>query len=85
MLHNSHLHETVKIVRGFTPVATGSNSGDWVSLKGYYACQVQLWITNATTVTGSAVTFAQATAVAGTGTKTLTFPGTYWKNEDLHI
>lgn len=45
----------------------------WVSLKDYAHVTAFITFKNATTVTGSAIGLAQATAVAGTGTKALAF------------
>jgi hypothetical protein len=46
-------------------------------MKNYSRATIVLQILNATTVTGSAVTVKQATAVAGTGTKALAFSTVY--------
>lgn len=80
---NSPLHDT-KTVFG-SPIigalATTNGDCDYVSLKGYAGCLVKIFVDNATTVTGGAVTLKQATAVAGTSEKALAFD-TMWANTD---
>jgi hypothetical protein len=62
-----------KIVVALHGVVPSSAAPKWVSLKDYAHVTVLVTFKNATTVTGSAIGLAQATAVAGTGTKTLAF------------
>jgi len=50
---------------------------DYVSMKGYERLTILISILNATTVTGGAVTLKQATAVAGTNEKALSFTKMY--------
>jgi hypothetical protein len=52
-----------------------STLGDttYVSLKNYRKLQIVISIADGTTVTGSTITLKQATAIAGTGEKALTF------------
>lgn len=72
---SERLTDKCKIVVGCAPalLATTAGDGDWVSMKGYKKCSIVLVILNATTVTGGAVTVLQAQAVAGTGSKALSF------------
>jgi hypothetical protein len=72
---SERLTDKVKIVTGCPPalLATTAGDGDFVSLKGYRKCTIVMSILNATTVTGGAVTLLQATAVAGTSAKALSF------------
>jgi hypothetical protein len=51
----------------------------WVSLRGYNHIQIIVSFINATTVTGSAISLSQATAVAGTSAKALAF-SVMWAN-----
>lgn len=80
---NSPLHDT-KTVFG-SPIigalATTNGACDYVSLKGYAGCLVKIFVDNATIVTGGAVTLKQATAVAGTSEKALSF-ATMYANTD---
>lgn len=73
--HTERLTDKVKIVTGCPPalLTTAAGDGDYISLKGYRKCTIVLSILNATTVTGGAVTLLQATAVAGTSAKALSF------------
>jgi len=70
---NVNLAETAKIVTAFGPAVPSSADPDWVSLKHYEKVTILIQALNATTVTGSAIALSQATAVAGTGAKTLPF------------
>lgn len=81
---NSPLH-TTKTVLG-SPIigalATTNGDCDYVSLKGYEGCLIKIFVDNATTVTGGAVTLKQATDVAATGgEKALSF-AKMWANTD---
>lgn len=70
------LHENSKIVLmspGIAAHATTAGDCGYVSMKGYNALTILMVVDNATTVTGCAVTLKQATAVAGTGEKALSF------------
>jgi hypothetical protein len=62
-------------VQATSIVALTGAGGDaaYVSLKNYRRVTVIVDILNATTVTGTAVTLKQASAVAGTGEKALAF------------
>lgn len=70
---NAGLSEQVKIVEGLLSTVPSTSTPDYVSMKGYARCCVVISVKNATTVTGSAITLKQATAVAGTSEKALAF------------
>lgn len=74
------LTDVAKFVYG-SPIigalATTNGDCDYVSLKNYSGITILLAVDNATTVTGGAITLKQATAVAGTGEKTLGFTKMY--------
>jgi len=74
------LIDTAKIVQG-SPIigalATTNGDCDYVSLKNFRRCTILIQVDNATTVTGGAITLKQATAVAGTGEKALSFSKMY--------
>lgn len=70
---NAELHEMVKMVTGLAPITPSTSTPDYVSMKHYGRLSVVLLVDNGTTVTGSAITLKQATAVAGTGEKALAF------------
>lgn len=74
------VHST-KPVTGLAPILPNSSTPDYVSLKNYGRVTAIILVDNATTVTGSAITLKQATAVAGTGEKALAFDLVY-QNED---
>lgn len=80
----NRLIDTAKIVFG-SPIigalATTNGDCDYVSLKGYERATIVIAVDNATTVTGGAVTLKQATAVAGTSEKALSF-ASYFANTD---
>jgi len=72
---NARLDEQVFLAQASAIGALTTTVGDtvYVSLKGYDRLAVIIDVTNATTVTGGAVTLQQAQAVAGTGEKPLAF------------
>jgi hypothetical protein len=70
-----------KFVIALHSVVPSSSTPKWVSLKGYNHVTAIVGFKNATTVTGSAITLQQATAVAGTSAKALAFD-TVWQNVD---
>lgn len=74
---NALLSEQVKFVEGLLGVVPSSSTPDYVSLKNYERIAVIILQKNATTVTGSAITLKQATAVAGTSEKALSFTKAY--------
>ncbi len=75
------LVETKKFVTGLAPILPSSSTPDYVSLKNYRKLTIVIIVDNNTTVTGSAITLKQATAVAGTGEKALAFT-LVWANID---
>lgn len=70
---NARLDEQCKIVTGLAPITPSTSTPDYVSLKGYERCSITIHVDNGATVTGSAITVKQATAVAGTGEKAVAF------------
>jgi hypothetical protein len=74
---NALLSEQVKVVEGLLSTVPSTSTPDYVSLKNYERCMVLIQVKNATTVTGSAITLKQASAVAGTGEKALSFSKAY--------
>lgn len=72
---NGRLDEQAHMVQATSLAALTGAAGDatYVSLKNYRRVTVIIDIANATTVTGTAVTLKQATAVAGTSEKALAF------------
>ncbi len=77
---NAKLPEQCKIVQGLGPITPSSSTPDYVSLKNYARMSVIISVDNST-VTGSAITLKQASAVAGTGEKALGF-AKYYANTD---
>lgn len=78
MIHpNAALVEQAKIVTGLAAVVPSSTTPDYVSLKGYERMTIIVSVKNATTVTGSAITVKQASAVAGTGEKAVPLTRAY--------
>jgi hypothetical protein len=70
-----------KLLNAYGPAVPSSAAPQYVSLKNYGHLTIILNVLNATTVTGSAVTLNQATAVAGTSAKALGF-ARMWANTD---
>lgn len=75
------LVDELKIVTGLACIVPSSTTPDYVAMKNYDGFLAVITVKNATTVTGSAITLKQATAVAGTGEKALAF-ALVWQNED---
>lgn len=75
------LVDSAKVVQALAPIVPSSAAPRWVSLKDYQHVSVVINVRNATTVTGSAIALQQATAVAGTGAKTLALASA-WRNLD---
>lgn len=75
------LVEDFKFVQGLPCTTPSTSTPDYVSMKGYSHLTVVIDAKNATTVTGSAITLKQATAVAGTSEKALGFDWV-WANVD---
>lgn len=74
---NAMLTEQVKPVIGLDPVTPSTSTPDYVSLKYFERICIVILVKNATTVTGSAITVKQASAVAGTGEKAVSFTKAY--------
>lgn len=70
---NGRMDEQALLVQATSMVLLASTAGKgiYVSMKNYRRMTVFIDILNATTVTGTAITAKQATAVAGTGEKPL--------------
>lgn len=77
----SALTDKIQIVEAFAPGTPSSTTPDYISLKNVQELEVLIVADNGSTVTGSAVTLHQATAVAGTGVKALAFDR-YYANID---
>jgi hypothetical protein len=80
-MFNVDLMEQINIVTAFAP-GTDINTdaeGDWVSLKGYAGCLVCFHKAAGTAGDDPSIALNQATAVAGTGVKALTFNHIYHK------
>jgi hypothetical protein len=74
MFSNSkRIADSMHTVEGLAAVVPSSSTPDYISLKNALAVEVHVYVKNATTVTGSAITLKQATAVAGTSEKALSF------------
>lgn len=73
MIQNQKLLELGKIENALAPVVPSTASPKWVSLKGYGRATVIIQGSNDSTGSASAIALSQATAVAGTGAKTLGF------------
>jgi hypothetical protein len=71
----------MKIINAYGPGTPSTAAPQYVSMKNYNHLTIVLSGLNATTVTGSAVTLLQATAVAGTSAKALAF-SKQWANND---
>lgn len=70
---NAMLIEQTKPVMVLAPVAPSTTTPDYVSMKGFSRLCFLINVLNGTTVTGSAISLTQATAVDNTGGKTLAF------------
>lgn len=73
-----HIH----FVEALKPTTPSSTTPAYISTKNAKAIGVLIHVANATTVTGSAITLKQATAVAGTSEKALGLPF-YYKVVDV--
>lgn len=74
---NGLLVEQSKIVTGLAPITPSTSTPDYVSMKNYNRLTAIIIVDNGATVTGSAITLKQATAVAATGEKALSFSTVY--------
>lgn len=78
MLNESALLvEQMKIVVGLSAITPSTSVPDYVCLKNYNRMTAVIQINNGATVTGTAITLKQATAVANTGEKALAFSTVY--------
>ena len=77
MFAGKNLPDVIGIVGGLAPVTPSSSVPDYISLKDVDSVEVVIFGLNGTTVTGSAITLLQATAVANTGEKALAFSKYY--------
>jgi hypothetical protein len=68
-------------VFGLGPVTPSTSTPDYISLKNVRHVTAVVQVLNGSTVTGSAITLKQATAVAGTAEKALAYD-TVWQNVD---
>lgn len=66
-----------KWVTGLAPITPSTSTPDYVSLKGHHKLTAVIVVDNGSTVTGSAITLKQATAVDGTDEKALEFDWVY--------
>ena len=78
---SKRLVDSAKIVTGLAPITPSTSTPDYVSLKDYQHFTAIIMVDNGNTVTGSAITLKQATAVAGTGEDVLAFTKV-WRNVD---
>lgn len=76
------LHENVQQVTGLVMTVPSTTTPQYISVRDYRRVRITIKVKNATTVTGSAITLKQATAIAGTGEKPLAFTEVY-ANTDL--
>lgn len=83
MFSSNLLFENCKLVHGFAAAVatTATSTADIVSMKNHRKCVAIIQVLNGTTVTGSAITLLQSTAVAGTSAKALAFTK-MWANLD---
>lgn len=72
---SARLDEQLPVVVAAGGLLLTSTLGDttYISLKNYKGVEILVWIADGTTVTGSTITLKQATAIAGTSEKALTF------------
>src|SRR5262245_20287671 len=74
---NALLLEQCKVVLGLGAIVPSSSTPDYVSMKGFSRCLILIFVKNATTVTGSAITVKQATNVAAGSEKAVSFTTAY--------
>ncbi len=82
---NNRLMEGANIQSAFVPIdlQTAANDGDWVSMKNYERCACVLFKAVGTAGDDPTITMEQATVVAGTDAKALTFTDIYTKQGAL--
>jgi hypothetical protein len=78
---NLRICENGQLAAGFLPVnmATAANTGAFVSMKNYKHCAIVLYKDGGASGEDPTITVQQATAVAGTSAKALTFTDIYTK------
>jgi hypothetical protein len=81
MIRNFAFPEGARVLCPVNGVAPSSTTPAYVSLKGYQRCAIIISGVNGATVTGSAITLKQATAVANTGEKALGFSNMYARTD----
>jgi hypothetical protein len=81
MYGGGNLIDDIHVVEGLAPATPSTSTPDYISLKDCRDVGVLIHVKNGTTVTGSAITLKQATAVAGTSEKALAFT-TYFSVSD---
>ena len=74
--------DAIKPIFALKSAVPSSAAPQWVAMNNYGHITIFILQTNATTVTGSAITLKQAVDVSGTSSKTLAFK-TYWSNTDV--
>lgn len=79
----STLADVVEVAVGLASTVPSSSTPKYVSLKDADVVEAKITVLNGTTVTGSAITLNQATAVAGTSAKSLPFT-TYYQCLDAN-
>jgi len=80
----ANLVQKTQIVSGFVPVdLQTAQSGDWVSMKNHNHLTVVFFKGAGTAGDDPTITMAQATVVAGTDTKALTFTDIWYKQNTV--
>lgn len=81
------LAEHFNVAEGFLPInmATGANAGDWVSMKNYSELHIVFFGAPGAAAEPATITVEQASAVAGTGAKALTFTTYYLKQAATNL
>lgn len=70
---NYKINEVSGLVHAFPSAVPSTSTGLWASLANFERAAVIILVKNATTVTGSAITFNQAVDISGTSSKALGF------------
>lgn len=81
-MRNLPLFDQVKPIFALVNTVPSTSTPTRISMKDTERVSILILVKNATTVTGSAITLKQSTAVAGTGEKALSFT-TAKRNTDL--
>jgi hypothetical protein len=72
-----NIPDKIHIVNGLSMTTPSTSTPAYISLKNAMAVEVRIKVKNGSTVTGSAITLKQASAVANTGEKALAFNWVY--------